>query len=530
MNNGRLPHSDFLKAIKTVFSHLQHRADAYSQWSIEELTNPVSVELTVPHSSNSCARYYLLRVGSIAIFRCGGQVRQQVLTHATAMDKELKSKLKDAKKFYQKGEYDECQKLTQEILTEDSKSYQALVLKAACCDQLECEDEAADCFFHAINVDPGSMLAWQTPEGLTGLPDLCILVLKSEPSNPYALELLLRSQIERFLIVGLPFFISSSLIGPPVEFPVMVELLDELLDPETEERLDSLYKYSDTLGERSSKTASATVHLGRLILLAAATLRNPESDFCSDTWKSITERVDSIALNDCVGLANWHKRGYMDFHVCCLHALAAFKQHLFDRCEMVLKKILTECAVKMSTAAEDSRQLSVLSTVPLSQLTDFLTPRPMCSPFRCDLNSIRISYGGALRSPYDLIKEWALTVRMANAAASELSHVTSRLVAELLPMWLKPMSFVWPSVSQTLWMECCLSINRLDLALRVLLPLDVNEPTVDKVVEHALLVERSEIRLRICALWTAFIFILQNKRLESDKKPCRSFATACAVL
>ncbi|KAG5445870.1 hypothetical protein CSKR_203327 [Clonorchis sinensis] len=83
------------------------------------------------------------------------------------MDKELKSKLKDAKKSYQKGEYDECRKLTQEILAEDSKSYQALVLKAACCDQLEFEDEAADCFFLAINVDPGSMLAWQ------GLLQLC---------------------------------------------------------------------------------------------------------------------------------------------------------------------------------------------------------------------------------------------------------------------------------------------------------------------------------------------------------------------
>ncbi|TGZ74138.1 hypothetical protein CRM22_001103 [Opisthorchis felineus] len=45
MNNGRLPQSDFLKAIKAVFSHLQQRSDVYSQWSIEELANPVSVEL-----------------------------------------------------------------------------------------------------------------------------------------------------------------------------------------------------------------------------------------------------------------------------------------------------------------------------------------------------------------------------------------------------------------------------------------------------------------------------------------------------
>ncbi|KAG5445872.1 E2-like conjugating enzyme atg10 [Clonorchis sinensis] len=51
MNNGRLPQSDFLKAIKTVFSHLQHRTDVCSQWSIEELVNPVSVELV-------CRQYF----------------------------------------------------------------------------------------------------------------------------------------------------------------------------------------------------------------------------------------------------------------------------------------------------------------------------------------------------------------------------------------------------------------------------------------------------------------------------------------
>lgn len=77
------------------------------------------------------------------------------------MEKVVRSKLKNARKLYQDSDFLGCLSLTDEIIQQDENNYHAHVLKAASCDQLGMDDEAADCFWRSIRLDRTNVLAWQ---------------------------------------------------------------------------------------------------------------------------------------------------------------------------------------------------------------------------------------------------------------------------------------------------------------------------------------------------------------------------------
>ncbi|CAH8483393.1 unnamed protein product [Dicrocoelium dendriticum] len=77
------------------------------------------------------------------------------------MDKLNRSKLKDAKKLYQSGNYHASHELIQEILISDPKNYNAIVLDGACCDRLDMEEVGMDLFHLATQIQPDNSMAWQ---------------------------------------------------------------------------------------------------------------------------------------------------------------------------------------------------------------------------------------------------------------------------------------------------------------------------------------------------------------------------------
>ncbi|KAA3672567.1 uncharacterized protein DEA37_0004374, partial [Paragonimus westermani] len=352
----------------------------------------------------------------------------------------------------------------------------------------------------------------ELPDGLCNLEELCRFVLKSAPSNSFALELSMRLKVEKFLFVGLPHLISPTLLGSPPKNHEFNDIVDELLDPETSTQVDELMDSVKRLGEIGSKTAAATARLGTMVV-ATGRLLSESNKHNRTGWQSLFEQIDMVEINGCRGLTNWLQRGYMDLHVTCLHALVAYRLHLFDHCEMVLSKILAYCSEKNPIAAEEARRLSFFPTTPLSQLDGFLTPRPMCTPIQSVPSDFSLNLSGTSHSMYDLVEQWAINLRLANAAASEQVSFASRLALEFTPSCEKThkSTFLWSNVMRTLLVECCLTGRHLEHAFRILCPAgwdDLNLDTIRALVPSCS--DQSAVRLRLCSLWATTEFILRS--------------------
>ncbi|KAF8565055.1 hypothetical protein P879_09485 [Paragonimus westermani] len=482
------------------------------------------------------------------------------------MEKGIKTKLKEAKRLYQQSDFVSCRELLEELLNVDRKNYNALVLNGACCDHLGLEDIGVDYFYDAIHLEPNNVLAWQglfqlstkntdryhaslvcvcmkllqfydspeyaekkttcgriliellvryrleLPDGLCNLEELCRFVLKSAPSNSFALELSIRLKVEKFLFVGLPHLISPTLLDAPLKHHEFSDIVDQLLDPETSTQVDELMDSVKRLGEIGSKTAAATARLGTMVVATARLLSEPNKHTRTG-WQSLFEQINMVEINGCRGLTNWLQRGYMDLHVICLHAVVAYRLHLFDHCEMVLGKILAYCSEKKPLAAEEARRLSFFPTTPLSQLDGFLTPRPMCTPIQSVPSDFSLNLSGTFRSMYDLVEQWAINLRLANAAASEQVSFASRLALEFTPSCDKThkSTFLWSNVMRTLLVECCLTGRHLERAFRTLCPAGWDDLNLDTI--RALVLSNSDqsaVRLRLCSLWATTEFILRS--------------------
>ncbi|KAF5397183.1 hypothetical protein PHET_09597 [Paragonimus heterotremus] len=307
------------------------------------------------------------------------------------MNNEVESKLKDAVEFYQQSDFVSCRELLGRVLAIDRKNYNALVLNGSCCDHLGLENIGVDYFLRAIQLEPDTVCAWQglfqlgkkypdryceslvcvcmrllqfykspefaekktscgrflielliryrleLPDGLHNLHELCRSVLKSLPSDSFALELSIRLKAEIFLVTGLPRLVSPTLLNSPLEGIGFTKVVDELLSSETSVQLKNLGDSMKCPDERGSQTAAVTFQLGTIIV-AAGQLLSKSSENARVGWQSLLEQIDIVELNGCRGLSNWLQQGYMDLHVTCLHALVAYQLHLFDHCEMVLSK------------------------------------------------------------------------------------------------------------------------------------------------------------------------------------------------
>ncbi|KAA3680960.1 uncharacterized protein DEA37_0006498 [Paragonimus westermani] len=490
------------------------------------------------------------------------------------MDNEIESKLKDAVEFYQQSDYVACRELLGRVLTIDQKNYNALVLNGSCCDHLGLENIGADYFYRAIKLQPDTVSAWQVvlafsiftvvsspssfvcptvrdllshlitspefaekkttcgrflielliryrlelPDGLCNLRELCRAVLKSAPSDSFALELSIRLKSEMFLVTGLPRLVSPTLLNSPLEDNGFTEVVNELLSTETSTQLEDLADSMKRPDEVSSQTTAATIQLGTMVV-AACRLLSESNGHARVGWQSLLEQIDKVELNGCRGLLSWLQQGYMDLHVTCLHALVAYRLHLFDHCEMVLGKILTYCSQKKTTAAEEARLLSFFPATHLSQCHRSSTLRPMCIPVRLLPSDLPLDLSETSRSTYGLVEEWATGLRLANAAASEQVFFASQLALELAPLCDEAhrSTFVWPNVLQTLLAECFLTGRCLKHAFHVLCSVEWDALNVHAL--RALVSDnsyQSAVRLRLCSLWAATEFMLQSNTLHNQ--------------
>ncbi|KAF6767716.1 hypothetical protein AHF37_06928 [Paragonimus kellicotti] len=472
------------------------------------------------------------------------------------MDNEIEPKLKDALECYQQFDFVSCRELLEKVLAIDRKNYSALVLNGSCCDHLGLENIGADYFYRAIQIEPDTVSAWQglfqlgikypdryhealvcvcmkllqfyqspefaekktacgrfliellvryrleLPDGLCNLHELCRSVLKSAPSDSFALELSIRLKAEMFLVTGLPRLISPTLLNSPLEENGFTEVVDELLGTETSVQLKHLEDSVKRSDELSSQTAAVTVQLGTMVV-AAAQLLSKSNKHARVGWQSLLEQIDTVELNGCRGLPNWLQQGYMDLHITCLHALVAYRLHLFDHCEMVLGKILTYCSQKKTTAAEEGRLLSLSPTTPSSRRHRPLTSRPMCIPVRLLPSDLPLDLPETCRSTYGLVEEWATGLRLANTAASEQVIFASQLALEFAPFC--------DETHRTLLVECFLTGRCLKRASRLLFSVEWDALNVRTL--RALVCDkpyRSTVRLRLCGLWAATEFMLQS--------------------
>ncbi|CAH8537658.1 unnamed protein product [Schistosoma margrebowiei] len=172
--------------------------------------------------------------------------------------------LKQARELYKAEKFEECYKLTRELLV-NSQDYGTLVIHGACCSQIGNEKEAIESYFSALSIDSTNNMAWiglynetkknpdknqrillrvctvlvgkcsksdptgkyleyaktlvqivvqfrlPLPFDFNEFNDICEFVLEHDPDNVYALEAIFRLQIEYFLFYGFPEFIDQSL-------------------------------------------------------------------------------------------------------------------------------------------------------------------------------------------------------------------------------------------------------------------------------------------------------------------------------
>ncbi|CAH8540352.1 unnamed protein product [Schistosoma haematobium] len=172
--------------------------------------------------------------------------------------------LKQARELYKAEKFEECYRLTGELLV-NSQDYGTLVIHGACCSQIGNEKEAIESYFSALSIDSTNNMAWiglynetkknpdknqrillrvctvlvgkcsksdptgkyleyaktlvqivvqfrlPLPFDFNEFNDICEFVLEHDPDNVYALEATFRLQIEYFLFYGFPEFIDQSL-------------------------------------------------------------------------------------------------------------------------------------------------------------------------------------------------------------------------------------------------------------------------------------------------------------------------------
>ncbi|THD26042.1 hypothetical protein D915_003080 [Fasciola hepatica] len=506
------------------------------------------------------------------------------------MDRLVRSKLKIARKLYQDSDFHGCLSIINEILEQDGNNYHALVLKAASCDQLGMEDEAADCFWRAICIDKTNILAWQgfvqmgsknmdryystlvcacleliqcysSPEltdklvstqrlliellvryrlelpsdELLDLRRICESLLKIEPCNPYALEALIRLKIEAFLFSAFPATISSNL---SVEISATLDTLHfcrELVHPDTVAQIDALsahiMDHSDENGAiELTASVENTVQLGRLAHIVSSGMLSdagdsrtaastPADEVTSDTgrvasWSTVViDVVSQMRLNGQYGIHSWHHLDLMDFHAMCLLSLATFKQHSFSECDSLADQMLSYINAHRDEMHMESHELRELASVPISQLTDFLRPRPSVVPFRLKPSRVGLSIGTAL----DCLTEWILALRLANAAASEQPSLTSHVSQNVVPRFFSSHqnSFYWPGLVHTLWLECCLTDRNIRLSISLLFP----DTTIESVTLNDILSicdEQWTGRAKLCCLWAGVEHALHDRQPSGD--------------
>ncbi|CAL8084312.1 unnamed protein product [Calicophoron daubneyi] len=495
------------------------------------------------------------------------------------MEKLVKGKLKEARKYYQDGQYEECLSSLIDVFSEDPHNYNAIVLRAACHNQLGMEDKSVDGLFEAIKMNETNLLGWQgllqtcgkncdrfystlvftalklmnyysasqfpekrfnciqllvelltryrleLPTPNFDFRDACCLVLDKEPKNQFALESLIRLKIEEFLVNGFPVIISPSLRKPREDALPPSSFCDDLCHPNTTAQLETLSDLIQAGDGQDSWSVTLTVRLGRLAVSVANSFmksmnaeRAADSSSRSETgtasvWSILLNDLERIELNGCSGLENWHRRGYMDLHACCLHALVAYKAYAFDRCDRVLMEVLSYCKERVTEAAKEIHDLTVFPTTKLSQLTGFLTSRPVCTPFRLDLTRLARTL-----SPYFVIEEWCTALRLANNAASALPHVAIKQVAELVSASYPTDMDIpsWASTMQALRMECCLAANRADLALNIGLGMSSKSVVdLDELSSILLTSQDSEPRFRVCLCLAVADFLLARKNEDT---------------
>ncbi|KAA0185108.1 hypothetical protein FBUS_01609 [Fasciolopsis buskii] len=507
------------------------------------------------------------------------------------MEKVVRSKLKNARKLYQDSDFLGCLSLTDEIIQQDENNYHAHVLKAASCDQLGMDDEAADCFWRSIRLDKTNVLAWQglvqmgsknkdryystlvcacleliphysTPElndklvsihrllvellvrHRLALPSekldlrrICESLLKVEPRNPYALEALIRLKIEAFFFGSLTHMISPNL---SVEVSATLDPLHfcrELVHSETVAQIDLLTAHitdQSQCSEANELTASVenTVQLGRLARIVAMRLLADARDSWaiesvlsddfdgSNSWSTaVFNAIGQMGLNGHYGIRYWRHLDLMDFHVMCFLTLATFTQHSFSECENITEQMLSYINAHQDEMQQEVRELQELASVPISQLTDFLQPRPAVTPFRLQPSGIGLSVGTTL----DCLIEWILAFRLANASASEqpglARHVSRNVVQPFFSVHQN--SLHWPGLIHTLWLECCLTDRNLSLSVSLLLP-DTNLELVTVSRILSICDEQWTGRAKLCCLWAGLQHALQCRQSAAD--PIRQLA------
>ncbi|VDP69171.1 unnamed protein product [Echinostoma caproni] len=365
----------------------------------------------------------------------------------------------------------------------------------------------------------------ELPFGMSNLRGLCESVLKSMPRNPYALEALIRLKLETFLFSAFPSLISPSLDVEHNDSDDPLYFCRELCHPITTAQLDALDAHivehaGDIDGPGLTTSIRNTVQLGRLTsaiagwILSGTENRSTETASANnqtDHWSDTMHAIEHMSLNGYQGIHNWRHLGLMDFHAMCLLALSTFKLHAFERCDTVTEQVLSYLAAHQNEMCLESRELSELASVPLSQLTDFLQPRPAATPFRLQLQ--KPNWSGTV---HGCLVEWMLALRLANASASEQPALTNYASHDLVPRYI-PMfqkSFYWPDVVRTLWIECCLTDQNVNLGLGVLFP-NSDCSTLETVL--SVYAQQSSSRAKLCCLWIAVEQALQHDETDENR-------------
>ncbi|VDK85891.1 unnamed protein product [Dibothriocephalus latus] len=332
---------------------------------------------------------------------------------------------------------------TQPVLEAEDANYNALVLAAACHDQLQNEDKAIDTAYLAIKVDTSNPVAWQLPDNTPSLNSLCMLTLASDTENAYALEAAIRLFIESALFsVTVDNGKQEANSGRNPTFDAFVTNLTGIcrLDLHLLETYTSRLRNILVDAPPLTLTAKATVAIGEACsqILAAlygieaeARMQQRESTAAAEeegvavgasesaTSLEALQAVSSL-LSPLLPVEGWQRQGYLDIHACALAAVTAYSLREFSRCDHIAKEIISFCRAHIMSASKEVENLNSLADSQPSTRTDFLTRRLPITPIRMEAAS---GVQGLYR-----VCDWAGCLLLANAASSTLGSLAASAV------------------------------------------------------------------------------------------------------
>lgn len=114
---------------------------------------------------------------------------------------------------------------------------------------------------------------------------------------------------------------------------------------------------------------------------------------------------------ECVRFPSSRRFNHFTFFLFCLRTTHS---------NICLSKVLVYCQAQRNQPDE----LIHISSRSLAQLLDAVALRPLCTPFRLTFRSNR--------SVFDTVEEWAMLLRLANAAASERKDLFTEVITSLI--------------------------------------------------------------------------------------------------